>query len=248
MGRGLGAWRRVRSGQSGASAVEFALVFPVILLLTFGVMEFSFLMRDDLAITNLARDASRSASTNPRVGNVEGHWGLPGTPKPGGGGNVAADAIPSFAYIATQAIETRGSALNKDSIIDFWVYLANNSGYPTLSGNWKTDANRSFGSPAEFATYCPPATCVRFTWLDASNEFRFDGRSTWDPASVNACPRTVPATLAPTTIPDGQAVGVFIRVDHRSIFPGFFNGKTLKERNMVKFEPMRPVKGICSPA
>ena len=68
--------------------------------------------------------------------------------------------------------------------------------------------------------------CVRYRWVDATvtepGAFKWVS-GVWDPQTINACAASVPAVLPPTTIPDRQAVGVFIRVQHKSLFPGWFS-------------------------
>lgn len=46
----------------GASAVEFALLLPLFLLLVFGIIEFGLLMKDYLTVSHAAREAARYAS------------------------------------------------------------------------------------------------------------------------------------------------------------------------------------------
>ena len=211
--------RTGRRKESGAALVEFIIVAPVLILLVFGTIEFAFILRDKVAVTNLTRDASRTASANPRLGNVSGHWG-PVAPS-----GVSPAPIPSFAYLASTAIESSGSSLRKDSIRDFWVYLANPLGYPTQSADWQNDKSNTMT--------CLPKYCVRYAWKDATDGFRFDGQSTWDPQDVNACPRSFDKT-------GGQAVGVYLRVEHQGLYPGLFKSTLeLRDRNVVKFEPMR---------
>lgn len=48
------------SKQTGASAIEFALLLPLMLLLIDGIMEFSILMYDHTVISNAAREAVRA--------------------------------------------------------------------------------------------------------------------------------------------------------------------------------------------
>ncbi len=55
----------VRRKARGQSLVEFALVFPVFLLAVFAVIQFSFLMGGQDAMTNAVREATRYASTLP---------------------------------------------------------------------------------------------------------------------------------------------------------------------------------------
>ena len=59
--------RKVAS-QKGASAVEFALVLPLLTVLLFGIIEFGAVLYNKAVITNASRDASRYAArfyTNP---------------------------------------------------------------------------------------------------------------------------------------------------------------------------------------
>jgi Flp pilus assembly protein TadG len=45
--------------QSGASAVEFAIVLPILVLLVFGIIEFSVAFYDKAMITNASREGAR---------------------------------------------------------------------------------------------------------------------------------------------------------------------------------------------
>lgn len=46
--------------QSGASVVEFALVLPILVLLIFGIVEFSLLLYDKAMLTNASREGARA--------------------------------------------------------------------------------------------------------------------------------------------------------------------------------------------
>ena len=50
----------MRFKQCGATAVEFALILPLLLLVVDGVMEFSLVMYDKVVITHAAREAVRA--------------------------------------------------------------------------------------------------------------------------------------------------------------------------------------------
>lgn len=52
----------MRSKHRGATAVEFALILPLLLLVVDGVMEFSLVMYDKLILTNAAREAARAGA------------------------------------------------------------------------------------------------------------------------------------------------------------------------------------------
>ena len=53
--------RRLRS-ESGAAAVEFALILPVFLVLLLGIIEFGSAYNAQILLTNAAREAARSYS------------------------------------------------------------------------------------------------------------------------------------------------------------------------------------------
>ena len=55
--------------QRGATAVEFAIVFPLLILLMFGIIEFSIILYDKAMITNASREGARAGivSQSPRV-------------------------------------------------------------------------------------------------------------------------------------------------------------------------------------
>jgi len=46
--------------QKGTSAVEFALILPVLIILIFGIIEFSILMYNQQVITNASREGART--------------------------------------------------------------------------------------------------------------------------------------------------------------------------------------------
>ena len=59
--------------QKGLSAVEFAIVLPLMVLLLFGAIEFGILIYDKAVITNASREGARAGVvyTDPRVSDVE---------------------------------------------------------------------------------------------------------------------------------------------------------------------------------
>lgn len=62
MRRWLKSGRSGMRGDSGASALEFALVAPVLLLLVLGLIEFGFMFQTQLALTHAAREGARIAA------------------------------------------------------------------------------------------------------------------------------------------------------------------------------------------
>lgn len=61
-------WQRGRSlartaeGEDGASALEFALIAPILLVLVMGIIEFGFMFQAQLALTHAAREGARRAA------------------------------------------------------------------------------------------------------------------------------------------------------------------------------------------
>lgn len=79
--------RRRRRGERGASAVEFALILPIFLLLLFGIIDFGYMINRGSMINNAARDAAREASLNGTKAQVE-TVAKDGTAQVGGAPNV----------------------------------------------------------------------------------------------------------------------------------------------------------------
>jgi Flp pilus assembly protein TadG len=57
------ATRRSRN-QSGAVAVEFALIMPILFMIVFGIIEFGYMLNRDMIVGNASRDGARVASLN----------------------------------------------------------------------------------------------------------------------------------------------------------------------------------------
>jgi Flp pilus assembly protein TadG len=51
---------RTGNREKGASAVEFALVLPVLIVILFGIIEFGFIIYDKAVITNASREGART--------------------------------------------------------------------------------------------------------------------------------------------------------------------------------------------
>ena len=71
--------RRRMTPESGASAVEFALVLPVLVLIISGIIAFGFLFAQQIALGNAARQVARSAVVNNAYCGEGGGVGNPGT-------------------------------------------------------------------------------------------------------------------------------------------------------------------------
>ena len=61
--------------EKGVSAVEFALIAPLLFVLTFGIIEFSLLLFDKAVLTNASREVARAAIVFHQVDNGDGTMG-----------------------------------------------------------------------------------------------------------------------------------------------------------------------------
>lgn len=61
--------RRIHASQKGAAAVEFAIVLSLLIVISFGIIEFGLLMFNQQVITNASREGARAGivARNPRL-------------------------------------------------------------------------------------------------------------------------------------------------------------------------------------
>ena len=163
MSRRIRVYRRRRRGQRGAVAVEAALVTPLLMILLFGVIELSLLMRDTVAVNSSVRSGARIASVSAAAG--------PGTCEASANPPPCTPAqAPALAQAAADAIQRAGSAMPKDSIEWVMIYEAGGNGYPLGQSTLTCGSN-----------------CVTYVWDDALNKFRYSSGA-WDSTGqVNAC-------------------------------------------------------------
>jgi Flp pilus assembly protein TadG len=93
--------------EDGAVAVEAALVTPVLMLMLFGIVELSLLLKDDLSVSAAARAGARTGSALPRFD----------------------DGTTDFAQEAADQVARSGGALDL-SAVSVTVYAANTGGSP----------------------------------------------------------------------------------------------------------------------
>lgn len=60
---GIGKHKIIRS-EKGASAVEFALILPILIILIFGIFEFAIAFNNYITITHAAREGARRAAVD----------------------------------------------------------------------------------------------------------------------------------------------------------------------------------------
>lgn len=61
--------KKPTKNENGASAVEFAIILPLLLVLLFGIIEFGIIIYDKAVLTNASREAARAGivSQSPRA-------------------------------------------------------------------------------------------------------------------------------------------------------------------------------------
>jgi Flp pilus assembly protein TadG len=214
--------RRARArAHRGAVAVEAALVTVFILVpLLFGIIEFSFILRDYLSVSSSVRVGARIASANPGAGPCNT--------------TCSPATSPYLAQMAANAVQQAGTAMPKNSIDYIFVYQANKYGYPAPAGTASASipTNTSTTMPSTLAGCAAVANCVAYRWVDASNSFTYQNGS-WDTKTINACASTA------------YTVGVYMHATHFNITGLFGSSIGLADRTVMKFEPL--ASGICTP-
>lgn len=96
--------RRLRTTDDGSVAVEAAFIIPILILIVFGVVEFSIVLRNNAALAGATRAGARVASAEPR--------------------------IATFSTDAAKAVMESGVSMPVGEIEEIWIFRAGNNGYP----------------------------------------------------------------------------------------------------------------------
>jgi Flp pilus assembly protein TadG len=102
-------------GDRGASAVEAAIVTPVIMVLLFGIIELGFVFKDYLAVAGAVRAGVRTASANPRMA--------------------------TFAQVAANKVAQTGGAMNFSDVQQLWVFKVDPTTNQTIGFSNFSDCN-----------------------------------------------------------------------------------------------------------
>ncbi len=201
--------RRCR-GDRGVSAVEFAIVLPVLMLLTVGMLEFALVMRDWMSVSTSVRVGARTAATGAGAGCFNPPSGSPTC------------IAPVLAQAASDAMEKAGYGMAKNSIEYIMVFKANNKGFPGATNNTTMPTKAQCGTS-------PYVNCVTYVWDPAQNGgaggFVYSSGS-WNSKTINAC------------LPTPDQVGVFMKVNHPYMTKMFGATISLSDRAVMRFEPL----------
>ncbi len=107
--------RKPALGDRGASAVEAAIVTPVVMALLFGIIELGFVFKDYLAVAGAVRAGVRTASANPRMA--------------------------TFAQVAANKVAQTGGAMNFSDVQQLWVFKVDPTTNKTIGFSNFSDCN-----------------------------------------------------------------------------------------------------------
>lgn len=207
--------RSARTGdrERGAVAVEAALVIPLLLLILFGIIEFSLAYKASINVSAAVRAGVRTASAEPRQ--------------------------PNFYVDVKQAVEKALASSGQDKPVELWIYAANTNGTPvdapvsapmTCTGRcqkWDSwnDASRSFTNPGSTGS-------LSTTWKAGYSGTGLM-QSCLFPDSFAASPAAGHAI---------ESVGIYVRIEHTaiaSLFTAAIGKKTfsISDQATARFEP-----------
>lgn len=213
--------------EEGAAAVEFAIVAVLLLTLVFGIIEFSLVLRDKIAVTSAVQAGGQAASVLPRVRGAD-------DPATGTPASVAA-AVPA----AVRAVQSALGGVGAAGIGRLWVYQSEPDGTPAHGNALPTgDGDGICATDCVSYAYDPdhvwtdPATGASVT-----GGFTMTGGS-WSAGAVDACAGS----------PDLQSVGVYLQVEHRFVLGSLVSGSSsidVSDRAVYRFTPIPTDPGPC---
>jgi Flp pilus assembly protein TadG len=143
---------REHSRERGAALVETAILIPVVIMITFGLIEFSSAYQSSSVASASARTAARTAS--------------------------AEALLPTYATDAAAAAATALKTVPSDEPIEMWIYRANTAGYPESGGfsSFTTHCIKYAWVPGtrSFNTASPTGGGWAYTTQNACNSANWD--------------------------------------------------------------------------
>ena len=184
------------------------------MLLLFGMLEYSLVMRDSSGVSATVRVGVRVAASGAGAGD-----GVCPNPLPDPS-YVCAPArySPALVTSAINAMQQAGTGLTADQVNYVLVYKANLNGWPGTA----TDASTAAAQCAVISN-----NCVKFTYNKVADKYQYASGS-WDSATINAC---INATL-------GQSVGVYLNASRPFMYRVLGTTTTMEDNAVMKFEPL----------
>lgn len=123
---------RARQRDDGASAVEFALLFPLFIMLTIGMISFGFAFERWINVTQAAREASRFAATYPMPATGVSDWLAHVTAVAKEAAGIDGSTPPDDYYVCVRFVNRIGPATTPATVSSHAGSLAGAT-CPTLS-------------------------------------------------------------------------------------------------------------------
>jgi len=201
--------RRHHPDDRGVAIVEFALVAPLLFLVLFGIIEFGFVFKDSLTLTNMTRSGARTGAA---VGNA---------------------TSPDADYQILSAITSSAGALsaNINGVIIFTA-TATSSALPT-------GCSFASGSTAGCNVYTPTQLSEvkqsngNWTTMQTLYPTAFKCQSGWDD---HWCPSTRVVSQSGNGGSGPDYLGVYISAHHSKV-TGWFQSLTLTDTSVMRLEP-----------
>lgn len=146
----------------GAVLVEAVLVFPILILLAFGAIEFASAIKDQVEVTSVTRAGARTAS---QLAPLQLPHEAP---------------LEAISMTAAKAIQSAASGLPFGAIDYILVYRSNNVGYPGKANAKVLDCDAT------------ESTCDKLYWQPDTTKpgggyFYYDAGTVWSASSINSC-------------------------------------------------------------
>jgi TadE-like protein len=152
--------RRADDGERGASAVEFALVLPVLLLMLFGIVDYGIYFTNQLAVNQGVQEAARSAVVGdfgPSAG-CSITWSTTNANARKIACLVQARTQPVVGTMFVKIIVPDGWAKGKRLIVCEMVKTSGLSGFVPLPGKGIDFARTQMSIEQDSDTFLPPPT------------------------------------------------------------------------------------------
>jgi hypothetical protein len=220
-------WRgRVRSryahgdSERGAVLVEAAFVFPVFLLLLFGMIEFGFIFKDSLTLSSMVQTGARTGAVEGNATDPSADYAILSTMVSG------ASALQSTiqSVIIFDATDASGNPLT-GSALNSVVSACLAAGSPGIGGQCNVYDATEWDALVSNASAQLPNFCGTGSNVNGGSCWDQD----WSPGS-----RNVETSSNNGAGPD--YLGVYISAHHQTL-TGFFPSQTLHEMDIVRLEP-----------
>lgn len=144
-----------RGTDRGAVLIEAAIVFPVVMVLLFGIIEYGFVFKDSLTVTSATRSGARTAASQAKY--------------------------TTFFDAAQGAVGAAMSALPDDGPQELWIFKAGPNGRPVVSGGAEAP---DFSVPCSICTRYTWNSATR-SWTEVASTWPVSSQNACASTSVD---------------------------------------------------------------